>query len=67
MHLYHQLQIFSQLDYLSFGPQYILPKPMDPRLKMRVSAAAARAAIKSGVAQLPLPATYEVNLESAFA
>ena len=56
-----------QLDYLSFGPQYILPKPMDPRLKMRVSAAVARAAIKSGVAQLPLPATYEVNLESAFA
>ena len=33
-----------------FGPAYLLPKPTDPRLKERVSAAVATAAIKSGVA-----------------
>jgi malate dehydrogenase (oxaloacetate-decarboxylating)(NADP+) len=34
---------------LLFGPQYILPKPMDPRLKSWVSSAVARAALASGV------------------
>ncbi len=34
----------------SFGPAYLLPKPMDPRLKTKVAAAVADAAIKSGVA-----------------
>lgn len=36
---------------LTFGPDYLLPKPVDPRLKERVSAAVAEAAIKSGVAR----------------
>ena len=36
---------------LSFGPDYIIPKPNDPRLITRVSMAVARAAIKSGVAK----------------
>ncbi len=39
------------LQQLSFGRSYILPKPMDPRLITKVSAAVARAAIDSGVAR----------------
>jgi malic enzyme len=46
------------LDSLTFGPQYILPKPLDHRLKLRISGAVARAAVLSGVAQLPLPDIY---------
>jgi len=42
----------------TFGPQYIIPKPVDPRLKMRVSAAVAKAAIDSGVAGAPYPSHY---------
>ncbi|HAU1151949.1 TPA: malate dehydrogenase [Legionella pneumophila] len=34
-----------------FGPDYIIPKPIDPRLKERVPAAVAKAAIASGVSQ----------------
>ena len=36
---------------LSFGNEYIIPKPNDPRLITRVSIAVAKAAIKSGVAR----------------
>lgn len=35
----------------TFGPNYIIPKPIDPRLKARVSQAVANAAITSGVSQ----------------
>jgi malate dehydrogenase (oxaloacetate-decarboxylating)(NADP+) len=35
---------------LEFGPAYLLPKPVDSRLKDRVSSAVAKAAIASGVA-----------------
>ena len=41
------------LKELSFGPDYIIPKPFDPRLRERVPAAVAQAAIDSGVARLP--------------
>ena len=40
------------LQELSFGPDYIIPKPFDPRLRERVPAAVARAAVDSGVARL---------------
>jgi malate dehydrogenase (oxaloacetate-decarboxylating)(NADP+) len=43
---------------MAFGADYILPKPFDPRLLQRVSAAVARAAVASGVARLPLPEHY---------
>ena len=36
---------------LSFGPEYIIPKPIDPRLISTVPPAVAKAAIESGVAQ----------------
>ena len=36
---------------LTFGPRYIIPKPLDPRLLSTVAPAVAKAAIESGVAQ----------------
>ncbi len=39
---------------MSFGKDYILPKPMDPRLLESVSAAVAKAAIASGVSRRPI-------------
>jgi len=36
---------------MAFGPEYIIPKPLDPRLLATVSPAVAKAAIESGVAQ----------------
>lgn len=39
---------------LQYGPNYIIPKPMDPRLLVKVSMAVARAAIDSGVARKPI-------------
>jgi malate dehydrogenase (oxaloacetate-decarboxylating)(NADP+) len=39
---------------ISFGPSYIIPKPLDPRLLATVAPAVARAAIESGVAQSPI-------------
>ena len=46
------------LDQLEFGPEYIIPKPFDPRLRERVSAAVAKAAVETGVARVPWPAHY---------
>ncbi len=43
---------------LEFGPEYIIPKPMDPRLRTRVSKAVAEAAVVSGVARIDLPKNY---------
>ncbi|MGD1154230.1 MAG: NADP-dependent malic enzyme [Terriglobia bacterium] len=39
---------------LQFGPEYIIPKPFDPRVLIWESSAVAEAALKSGVAQLTL-------------
>ena len=39
------------VNNLSFGPDYFIPKPVDPRLITEVSAAVAKAAIDSGVAR----------------
>ena len=38
-----------------YGPEYIIPKPIDPRLRERVSLAVAKAAIASGVSRAELP------------
>jgi malate dehydrogenase (oxaloacetate-decarboxylating)(NADP+) len=46
------------LEELSFGRDYILPKPLDPRLRDAVSPAVARAAVASGVARAEWPAHY---------
>jgi len=42
----------------TFGTEYILPKPTDPRLLGNVAAAVAKAAVDSGVATQPYPADY---------
>lgn len=39
---------------MTFGPEYLIPKPFDPRLAEVVSSAVAEAAMKSGVATRPL-------------
>jgi malate dehydrogenase (oxaloacetate-decarboxylating)(NADP+) len=46
---------------LNFGPEYIIPKPNDPRLLGRVSAAVANAAVESGVARKGYPSHYPLN------
>jgi malate dehydrogenase (oxaloacetate-decarboxylating)(NADP+) len=43
---------------LTFGKEYIIPKPMDPRLCGRVALAVAQAAVDSGVAALAMPENY---------
>ncbi len=40
------------VENLKFGPEYILPKPFDPRALVYVAPAVAKAAIESGVAQI---------------
>lgn len=45
-------------DALTFGKDYIIPKPMDTRLLSRVAKAVAQAAVDSGVAALDMPAGY---------
>ncbi len=39
---------------LTFGPEYIIPKPFDPRLITRIAPAVAKAAMDSGVATRPI-------------
>ncbi|MBS0290220.1 MAG: malate dehydrogenase [Proteobacteria bacterium] len=50
-----------ELTQLSFGSNYILPKPIDPRLLPVVSAAVANAAVETGVARLPYPSYYPLK------
>ncbi|MDP2887917.1 MAG: NADP-dependent malic enzyme [Bacteroidota bacterium] len=40
--------------HLSFGRQYIIPKPLDPRLLITVAPAVAKAAMESGIARKPI-------------
>ncbi|MBE8215909.1 MAG: malate dehydrogenase [Endozoicomonadaceae bacterium] len=49
---------------LVFGPQYIIPKPLDPRLLTRVSSAVAEAAIQSGVARIASIDEYNVSIQN---
>ena len=51
------------LGRLQFGPEYINPKPFDPRVLIWVSAAVAEAAMRTGVAQVQIDlATYRDEL-----
>jgi malate dehydrogenase (oxaloacetate-decarboxylating)(NADP+) len=49
---------------ITFGPDYIIPKPVDPRLLATVAPAVARAAMESGVAKNPITDwdAYELQL-----
>ena len=50
---------------IGFGPDYIIPKPFDPRLILHIAPAVARAAMESGVARRPIAdfEAYERELE----
>lgn len=50
---------------LSFGPEYLIPKPFDPRLIVKVAPAVAQAAMDSGVAERPIEDmdAYEQHLQ----
>ncbi|MCU4676314.1 malate dehydrogenase [Catenovulum sp. 2E275] len=48
----------SGVNSLKFGKDYIIPKPMDPRLLKSVARAVAVAAVESGAAQIELPDNY---------
>jgi malate dehydrogenase (oxaloacetate-decarboxylating)(NADP+) len=53
-------------EKLAFGPEYLIPKPFDPRLMMKIAPAVAQAAADSGVALRPItdmPA-YRQRLQS---
>ncbi|MGZ4702386.1 MAG: NADP-dependent malic enzyme [Ilumatobacteraceae bacterium] len=54
-----------RLHELHFGRTYIIPKPFDPRVLLRVAPAVARAAMDSGVARHPIVdlGAYEEQLE----
>jgi malate dehydrogenase (oxaloacetate-decarboxylating)(NADP+) len=43
------------ISNLSFGAEYLIPKPFDPRLMIKIAPAVARAAEESGVALRPIP------------
>ncbi len=49
-------------ETLAFGPEYLIPKPFDPRLMIKIAPAVARAAEASGVARRPI-ADWEAYAE----
>lgn len=61
------LKAYSGVEKLTFGHDYIIPKPMDPRLIDRVSRAVAKAAVDSGVARAGYPDHYREPLTKYFA
>ncbi|MBD5310492.1 MAG: NADP-dependent malic enzyme [Bacteroides sp.] len=54
------------MNNIKFGPDYILPKALDPRLLLCVAPAVARAAAESGIAKRPIPDwnAYRAKLRS---
>ena len=55
------------VERLQFGPDYLIPKPFDPRVLLWVAPAVATAAVESAVAQESLvPDTYPEELERRF-
>jgi malate dehydrogenase (oxaloacetate-decarboxylating)(NADP+) len=53
------------IDKLEFGREYIIPKPLDPRLISSVASAVAKAAMDSGVAKFPIKDwdAYKISLD----
>ena len=46
---------YGGIEDLAFGPEYLIPKPFDPRLIVKIAPAVAKAAMDSGVATRPIP------------
>src|SRR5258708_13259592 len=59
-----QVAVAYGIETISFGPEYIIPRPFDPRLIARVAPAVAKAAMDSGVATRPISdfVAYEQSL-----
>ena len=59
-----QVALAYGIETISFGPEYLIPRPFDPRLISRVAPAVARAAMDSGVATRPIDdlAAYRESL-----
>lgn len=53
-----EVLVAAGADKLEFGHEYIIPKPMDPRLLPKVAKAVAQAAVDSGVARIEMPENY---------
>jgi malate dehydrogenase (oxaloacetate-decarboxylating)(NADP+) len=45
---------YGDIEGLAFGPQYLIPKPFDPRLIVKIAPAVAKAAMDAGVASRPI-------------
>ena len=45
---------YGDIEGLAFGPEYLIPKPFDPRLIVKIAPAVAKAAMESGVATRPI-------------
>jgi malate dehydrogenase (oxaloacetate-decarboxylating)(NADP+) len=56
---------YGGIGELAFGPEYLIPKPFDPRLIVKIAPAVARAAMASGVATRPIADmdAYEQRLQ----
>jgi len=59
-----QVALAYGIESISFGPEYLIPRPFDPRLIARVAPAVAQAAMDSGVATRPIEdlAAYRESL-----
>jgi malate dehydrogenase (oxaloacetate-decarboxylating)(NADP+) len=56
------------LEALAFGPDYLIPKPFDPRVLWKVAPAVAQAAMDEGLARAPIEdmETYKMELQARF-
>ena len=55
---------YGMSESLSFGPEYLIPKPFDPRLIVMIAPAVAKAAMDSGVATRPIARLRRVSRRS---
>ncbi len=56
----------SNVESIEYGPEYIIPKPLDPRVLVEESIAVAKAAVETGVARAPITDwdAYRAELEA---
>lgn len=64
----HEVAAVYAGEDLEFGPDYLIPKPFDPRLIVKLPMAVAKAAMESGVAQKPIEdfEAYKRELQNHF-
>ncbi len=64
----HEVTAIYGVDEMSFGPEYLIPKPFDPRLITRIPLAVAKVAMETGVATRPITDfdAYQAELTQYF-